>query len=90
MLEKSAFDLTLLKNVPFLLTFALSTVGVVLQLYVLKHFDLSRTIILLGTFAVVLSTALGVLVLKEKFSTINYVGVAFAVLAIVLINIRPK
>jgi len=87
-LGKSAFDFTLLKNIPFVLTLGLSAIGVVLQLYALKHFDLSRTIILLGTFAVIFSTALGVLVLKERFSPVNYLGVLFAVLAIIFINLK--
>ena len=82
------FDWTLIKSIPFLLTFALSAVALVLQLYVLKHLDLSKTIVILGTCAVIFSAVLGAVFLKEKLNVYNYLGIVFAVLAIVFINIK--
>jgi len=87
-LSGRSFDFGLLKSVPLLLTLALSGLAFVLQLYVLKHLDLSKTIIILGSCAVIFSALLGVLVLKEKLNVYNYLGVAFAVLAVVFINIK--
>ena len=81
------FDISLLASVPMWLTMVLSVVAFVIQLYVLKHYDLSRTITILACAAIILSTALGVIFLKEKFSAINYFGVALAVAAVFLTHI---
>jgi multidrug transporter EmrE-like cation transporter len=80
------FDLNLLKSLPLWLTMALSSVAFVIQLYVMKHYDLSRTITILASCAIVFSVALGVLFFKEKFSLINYLGVALAVVAVMLVH----
>jgi len=82
------FDFAILKSVPLLLTFALSLVAFAIQLYVLKHLELSKTITLLGVCAVVFSAILGAVFLKEKLNAYNYAGLVFAVLAIILINIK--
>lgn len=81
------FDWTLLKSLPLWLTMALSIVAFVMQLYVLKHYDLSRTITILASCAIVFSVALGVLFFKEKFSLLNYLGVVLAVVAVILTHI---
>jgi multidrug transporter EmrE-like cation transporter len=69
------------------LTMVLSIVAFVIQLFVLKNYDLSRTITILASCAIVFSVALGVLFFKEKFNFINYAGVALAILAVVLTHI---
>ena len=81
------FDLNLLKSLPLWLTMVLSSVAFVIQLFVLKHYDLSRTITILASCAIVFSVALGVLFFKEKFSPINYLGVVLAVAAVVLVHL---
>ena len=57
------FDLTLLKSLPMWLTMVLSVVAFVIQLFVMKHYDLSRTITILACCAIVFSVALGVIIL---------------------------
>ena len=64
-----------------------SMVAFVIQLFVLKHYDLSRTITILACCAIVFSVALGIIFFKEKFSIINYAGVALAVVAVFLTHI---
>ena len=81
------FDWTLLRSLPMWLTLTLSGVAFVLQLYVLKHYDLSRTTIILACCAIVFSTILGIIFFKEKFNLVNYAGVALAVVAVVLIHV---
>ena len=81
------FDLTLLKSLPMWLTLVLSGVAFVIQLFVLKHYDLSRTITILACCAIVFSVALGIIFFKEKFNLINYAGVALAVVAVILTHI---
>jgi drug/metabolite transporter (DMT)-like permease len=81
------FSLKLLWSLPLWLTLVLSIVGIVLQMYVLKYYDLSRTITILASCAIVFSVVLGVFFLKEKFSLINYLGVALAIVAVILTHI---
>lgn len=78
------FDLKLLGSLPMWLTMVLSIVAFVIQLYVLKNYDLSRTITILASCALVFSVILGVFFFKEKFSTVNYLGVALALAAVFL------
>lgn len=82
------FNLSLLNSVPLWLTMALSVVAFVIQLYVLKHYDLSRTIVVLGCTAVVFSAILGAVFLKERMNVYDIFGVCFAVLAVVFMHIE--
>lgn len=86
-LHGADFSWSLLASLPMWLTMVLSVVAFVLQLFVLKHYDLSRTITILSSTAIVFSVALGVLFFKEKFSFVNYFGVALAVVAVILTHI---
>ncbi len=87
-MNKAGFGWHLLTNWAFLLITAAAAIGFAVQMSALSRYDLSRTIILLGVFAVLISTILGVVVLHEKLSPINYLGLAFAVLAIVLVQLK--
>jgi multidrug transporter EmrE-like cation transporter len=86
-LHGQEFDLTLLRSLPMWITLALSGVGFVIQLFVLKHYDLSRTITILACCAIVFSVALGAIFFKEKFNLVNYAGVALAVVAVILTHV---
>lgn len=86
--NKVGFGSHLLKNVPFLLAMLLAVTGFVLQRLALSRYDLSRTIILFGVFAAVLSVLFGAIFLKEKLSLLNYFGVVFAILGIVLVQLK--
>ena len=78
---------TLLKPA-FLMAMALAFVGFLFQMYALSKIELSRTIIILGMLAVVFSSAAGIFYLKEHLNTWNYVGIGFALAAIVLVNLK--
>jgi drug/metabolite transporter (DMT)-like permease len=82
------FDLGLLKSAPFVLTFVLSGAAFVLQLYVLKHYDLSRTIVVLGCAAVVFSAILGAVFFKERMNVYDIFGIGFAILAVIFIHLE--
>ncbi len=86
--NKVGFGLHLLKNVPFLAAMLLAISGFVLQRLALSRYDLSRTIVLFGVFAVIFSVLFGVIFLRERMTIINYLGVVFAILAIVLVQIK--
>jgi multidrug transporter EmrE-like cation transporter len=86
-LHGQGFDLTLLRSLPMWLTMVLSGVGFVIQLFVLKHYDLSRATTILACCAIVFSVALGAVFFKEKFNLVNYAGVALAVVAVVLTHV---
>lgn len=81
------FDLTLLLSIPVWLTFVFSIVAFVIQMFVLKHYDFSRTITILASCGIIFSVILGALFFKEKFSPINYLGVALAIVAVILTHI---
>lgn len=87
-LHGQEFNLGLLLSVAFWGTLVMSLVAFIVQLYVLKHYDLSRTTIILGSVGLILSTILGVVFLKERFSFYDYIGLGFAVLAVVFTHIR--
>ncbi len=82
------FDFTLLRSLPFWLTMVLSTVAFVIQLYVLKHYDLSRTIVVLGSSAIIFSAVLGALFFKERMNAYDIAGVVFAILAVIFMNLK--
>jgi drug/metabolite transporter (DMT)-like permease len=82
------FDLTLLRSIPFWLTMTLSMVAFVIQLYVMKHYDLSRTIVVLGCSAIVFSAILGAFFFKERMNAYDIIGVGFAIMAVIFMNIK--
>jgi len=82
------FDFGLLRSVPFLFSFVIAIAGFVLQLYVLRNFELSKTIIILATTAIILSALLGMIFFNEKISIYGWIGVVLAVAAIVFTHIK--
>ncbi|MAG11535.1 MAG: hypothetical protein CMI52_01875 [Parcubacteria group bacterium] len=86
--EKIGWDWALLKSLPFIVIMAVPFFALALQVYVLSRYELSKTMITLGVLNIAFATGLGVMVLKEKLTTLNYVGVVCAVLAVVLLNIK--
>ena len=80
------FSAATLLNPKFLATLLISGTGFVFQMYALSKVELSRTIIMLGVIGVVLAAIAGVLVFQDKLSVKNYVGIALAVIAIVLVK----
>ena len=87
-LRTEPYGWNLLLNWKFMLVTIAAAVGFLVQIYVLKHYDLSRTIILLATFAVVLSAVFGVAFLHERLSVMNIVGIVLAIIAIVLVQLK--
>lgn len=77
-----------LANPKFLAVSAIALVGMLIQMYALSRYELSRTTIYLGVFALILTPVLGVLVLHEKLSPVNWVGVGLAIVAVVLVNLK--
>ncbi len=82
----AGFSVRTLLSLGFLSTLLVSGTGFVFQMFAMSRMELSRTIILLGVFGVVLAAAAGVLVFHDKLSLKNYVGIAFAVAAIILVR----
>jgi multidrug transporter EmrE-like cation transporter len=81
------FGFNLLSSIPFLFSFIVSGAAFLLQLYVLKNYDLSKTIVVLACAGIVISVVLGMIVFHEKVTALGWVGVTFAVLAVVLTHI---
>ncbi len=82
------FSLSLLANPKFVGVTLIAFFGFLLQMYVLSRFDLSRTAVFLGIFALILTPLLGVLVLQEKLSLLNWLGIGLAVVAVALVNAK--
>ena len=55
------------------------------QLYVFANFELGKTSAIFGAISIVLSNALGLLLLGEMLSTTAYIGVSCAALAFLLL-----
>ena len=87
-LQKTPYGFGLITNWKFVLITAAAGIGFFIQLYVMSRYELSRTIILLGIFAVVLSAIFGAAFLHERLTPINIVGIVLAIAAIILVQIR--
>lgn len=82
----AGFSVRTLLMPAFLATLLVSGTGFLFQMYALSKMELSRTIILLGVFGVVLAAAAGLIVFHDKLSLKNYIGIAFAIAAIILVR----
>lgn len=85
-LKGRGFSWQTLLSVKFLLTLVPAGVGFVLLMYGLSKMELSKTIILLGVFGVLLAAASGVVFFHDQLTWKNYLGMVFAVAAIVLVH----
>lgn len=82
----AGFSARTLLSLPFLATLLVSGTGFVFQMYAMSKMELSRTIILLGVCGVLLAAVAGIVVFHDKLTVRNWIGVAFAVTAIILIR----
>jgi drug/metabolite transporter (DMT)-like permease len=87
-LQMVGFGWQLVSNIPFLAISAAAIFGFALQMFVLSRYELSKTTITLGVLAVLISALLGALVLHERLSGLNLLGIGFAIAAIVLLQLR--
>jgi drug/metabolite transporter (DMT)-like permease len=87
-LDSGGFSATTLLRPAFLVAVLIGGVGFLFQMHALSKLDLSRTIITMGLLAVIFSVAIGILKFHERFTPLNIVGVAFACIAIILINLK--
>jgi drug/metabolite transporter (DMT)-like permease len=72
----------------FLAALVVAAVGFLFQMHALARLDLSRTIVTMGMLAIVFSTAAGAVFFKESLSAWNYLGLAFALAAVWLVNVK--
>ena len=72
----------------FLLAMLVALVGFLFQMYALSKVDLSRMAVMIGMMAVIFSSAAGILFLKETFNVWNFLGIAAALAAIFLVNVK--
>lgn len=85
-LKGRGFSWQTLLNWKFLLTLPVAGIGFVFLMYALSKTDISRTIILLSVFGVLLAALSGMLFFQDRISWYNWVGIVFAIAAIVLVN----
>lgn len=87
-LQRAGFGWNLLGDIRFLAVSAAAIFGFAFQMFVLSRYELSKTTITLGVLAVLISAALGMLILHERLSGLNLLGVGFAIAAIVLLQLK--
>ncbi|MEK7546186.1 MAG: EamA family transporter [Patescibacteria group bacterium] len=85
-LKGKGFSWQTLLSWKFLLTLVPAGLGFVLLMYGLSKMELSKTIILLGVFGVLLAAISGVYFFQDHLTWKNYLGMAFAVAAIILVS----
>jgi multidrug transporter EmrE-like cation transporter len=72
----------------FAIYFILRTIAMFGQLYVFTTMPLGKTMALFGAVSILLSNALGLLLLREVLSPTTYVGVTIAIVAFVILAFR--
>jgi multidrug transporter EmrE-like cation transporter len=72
----------------FAVYFILRTIAMFGQLYVFTTVPLGKTMALFGAVSILLSNALGLLLLKEVLSPMAYAGVTLAIVAFVIMAFR--
>lgn len=90
MAKSGGFSARLFINPPFLLLLVFPVIGLLIHLFVLGRFELSKTTIVLGVSTAVFALLLGSLFLGERLNAYNYIGVLAAIAALVLLNTRVK
>jgi drug/metabolite transporter (DMT)-like permease len=88
LLGEYGFSWSTLTRPAFLAAMLLGAVGFVFQMHALSKLELSRTIVTLTVFAIVFAAIIGVALFKDQMHWWNYLGIGFAVAAVVLVNWR--
>lgn len=55
--------------------------------FTLKYQDLSMAVVIFGVLTVVVGALVGVLLYHEQLSTLNYIGIVFGIICIILLEI---
>jgi multidrug transporter EmrE-like cation transporter len=84
----AGFSARTLLSWPFLATLLVSGTGFIFQMHALSKLDLSKTVILLSVFGVVLAAIAGVVVFHDRLTWYNQVGIVFAVAAIIMVRAK--
>jgi drug/metabolite transporter (DMT)-like permease len=87
-MAKYGFTLSTFISSWFLIYFLIRTTAMFGQLYVFTNIQLGKTMALFGATSIILSNILGLLLLKEVLSPVNYLGVSLAVIAFLVLAIR--
>lgn len=74
-------------NTWFVIYFLIRLIAMAGQLFVFSTIQLGRTSALFGAFSIVLSNSIGFLLLRETLPITSYIGVAFALIAFVLLSL---
>jgi len=82
------FSARTLLSPAFLVTLLVSGTGFLFQMHALSRLDLSKTVILLSVFGVILAAAAGVIVFHDKLHWYNQVGIVLAIAAIILVRMK--
>jgi len=61
-------------------------VATLLELYVLTRVNLGQTVALAGVCGLITANLIGVVFLKEVLTPLNYLGIGFAIIAILLLS----
>ena len=85
-MSKYGFRLGTFLSVWFLTYFFIRSLATMGQLYVFTSFELGRTITLAGVLGLITANILGLFLLKEILSPIAYIGIAFAIIAFLLVG----
>lgn len=85
-MRQSGFHIQTFMSFWFVLYIVLRSVATMGQLYVFATTEVGRTMALFGAFSIVLVNAAGFLFLGEVLPTNAYIGIMFAIAAILIIS----
>jgi hypothetical protein len=84
-MTKLGFQFSTFFSLWFLGYFLIRTIAMFGQLYVFSNIQLGKTMGLFGAVSIILSNALGFLLLKEILTPESYIGITLAIIAFVIL-----
>ncbi len=84
-MSRNQFQVATFLSLWFAVYMVIRIVATMVELYVFTVFELGKLITIVSVVSLIAANALGFLVLKEQLSTVAYIGVAFAIIAFILV-----
>jgi len=86
-MSQHGFNLSNFTSLWFLIYLLIRIPATFGQLYIFTQLNIGKTMSLFGAVSIILSTGLAFLLFKETITTAQYIGITFAILAILTLGL---